>query len=288
MILITGATGNLGRATVDFLLKKVPANELAVLVRDENKVPDLKEKGVTIRIGDYHDKNSLIAALAGVDKVFLISSNDFNDRLGQHQRVIDAAKETGVKHLIYTGVSMQHFEQSALNQIMGEHFDTEKHILNSGLTYTFLRDNLYADVIPVFLGERVLETGINLPAGNGKVPYAVRKDIAEAAANILAGEGHENKIYEISNTESYSYQDVADLLSEISGKTVPYNDVPVTDFSKALTEAGVPEHLIGFTIGFATATKDGDFDIPNTHLEELLGRKPTSLKQFLTETYSFQ
>ncbi|WP_300664830.1 NAD(P)H-binding protein, partial [Fluviicola sp.] len=92
MILITGATGNLGRATVDFLLKKVPANELAVLVRDENKVPDLKEKGVTIRIGDYHDKNSLIAALAGVDKVFLISSNDFNDRLGQHQRVIDAAK----------------------------------------------------------------------------------------------------------------------------------------------------------------------------------------------------
>lgn len=288
MILITGATGHLGKATVDFLLKKVPASEIAVLVRDESKVSDLKEKGVNIRIGDYHDKNSLTAALAGIDKVLLISSNDFNDRLGQHQRVVDAAKETGVKHLLYTSVSMQNIEKSALNQIMGEHFETEKHILNSGLTYTFLRDNLYADVIPIFVGEQVLETGINLPAGNGKVPYAVRKDIAEAAANVLAGEGHENKVYEISNTESYSYQDIANILSEISGKTVPYNDVPAADFSKALAEAGVPEMMIGFTIGFATATKDGDFDIPNTHLEELLGRKPTSLKQFLTETYSFQ
>ncbi|MNU69029.1 Quinone oxidoreductase 2 [compost metagenome] len=288
MILITGATGNLGRATTDFLLTKVPASEVAILVRDETKVSDLKEKGVDVRIGDYHDKNSLIAAFTGIDKVFLISSNDFNDRLGQHKRVVDSAKEAGVKHIIYTGASIQNIEKSALNQFMGDHFETEKHILDSGLTYTFLRDNLYADVIPMFVGEQVLETGINLPAGNGKVPYAVRKDIAEAAANVLASEDHENKTYEISNTESYSYQDVANLLSEISGKTVPYNDVPAADFSKALAEAGVPEHLIGFTVGFATATKDGDFDIPNTHLEELLGRKPTSLKQFLTETYSFQ
>lgn len=288
MILITGATGNLGRATVSFLLKKVPASEIAVLVRDANKVSDLKDLGVSIRIGDYHDNDSLLAAMKGIEKVFLISSNDFNDRLGQHKRVTDAAKEAGVKQIIYTSVSMQNSEKSALNQIMGEHFDTEKHILASGLTYTFLRDNLYADVIPMFVGEHVLEHGINLPAGNGKVPYAVRKDIAEAAANILAGEGHENKIYEISNVESYSYQDVANLLSELSGKTIPYRDIPVADFSRAMAEAGVPEAIIGFTIGFATATKDGDFDIPHTHLQELLGRKPTSLKQFLAETYAFQ
>lgn len=176
---------------------------------------------------------------------------------------------------------MQNIEKSALKPIMGDHFDTETHILESGLTYTFLRDNLYADVLPLFVGEQVLETGINFPAGNGRVPYTLRTEMAEAFANVLSTAGHENKTYEISNVESYSYQDVADALSAHSGKTVNYTDVSVADFSKALAEVGVPEAMIGFSVGFATATKDGDFDIPNTHLEQLLGRKPSSLNQFI-------
>lgn len=285
MILVTGATGNLGKATVEFLAKKIPADKIAVLVRDENKASDLKALGVTVRTGDYNDKDSLVKAFQGIDKLLLISSNDFNDRLGQQKRAVDAAKEAGVKHILYTGVSMQNTEQSALKHLMGEHFDTEKYILDSGLTYTFLRDNLYADVIPMFIGEHVLETGINFPAGNGKVPFSLRVEMAEAFANVLSSEGHENKIYMISNNESYSYQDVADALSAHSGKTVAYRDLPVDDFSKALAEAGVPEAMIGFSIGFATATKNGDFDVPNNHLEQLLGRKPSSLKEFIKELY---
>lgn len=285
MILVTGATGNLGKATVEFLLKKIPASEIAVLARDASKAADLKALGVDVRIGDYHDKDSLVKTFQGVDKVLLISSNDFNDRLGQQKRAVDAAKEAGVKHILYTGVSMQNFEQSALKPFMSDHFDTEKHILDSGLTYTFLRDNLYADVIPMFVGEHVLETGINFPAGTGRVPYTLRKEMAEAFANVLSTAGHENKTYDISNVESYSYQDVADALSAHSGKSITYNDVSVADFSKALTEAGVPEAMIGFSIGFATATKDGDFNIPNNQLEQLLGRKPSSLNQFIADLY---
>ncbi|WP_430406954.1 SDR family oxidoreductase [Fluviicola sp.] len=285
MILVTGATGNLGKATVEFLVKKIPAKDIAVLVRDSNKANDLKALGVEVRVGDYHDKDSLVKAFQGVEKVLLISSNDFNDRLGQQKRAVDAAKEAGVKHLLYTSVSMQNIEKSALKPLMGEHYDTEKYILDSGLTYTFLRDNLYADVIPMFVGEHVLETGINFPAGNGRVPFTLRTEMAEAFANVLSTSGHENKTYEISNVESYSYQDVADALSAHSGKTVAYNDVSVADFSKALAEVGVPEAMIGFSIGFATATKEGDFDIPNNHLEQLLGRKPSSLNQIVSTLY---
>jgi NAD(P)H dehydrogenase (quinone) len=285
MILVTGATGNLGRATVEFLIKKVPATEVAILVRDADKAADLKALGVDVRIGDYHDKDSLVKAFQGVEKVLLISSNDFNDRLGQQKKAVDAAKEAGVKHILYTGVSMQNIEHSALKPFMGDHFDTENHILESGLTYTFLRDNLYGDVLPMFVGEHVLETGINFPAGNGRVPYALRTEMAEAFANVLSTTGHENKIYDISNVESYSYQDVADALSSHSGKTVVYNDVSVEDFTKALTEAGVPEGVIGFSIGFALATKANDFDIPNNHLEQLLGRKPSNLNQFIGKIF---
>jgi NAD(P)H dehydrogenase (quinone) len=285
MILVTGATGNLGKATVEFLLKKNPAKDIAVLVRDTNKAADLKALGVDVRVGDYHDKDSLVKAFQGIEKVLLISSNDFNDRLGQQKRAVDAAKEAGVKHILYTGVSMQNIDNSALKPFMSDHYDTEKHILDSGLKYTFLRDNLYADVIPMFVGEHVLETGINFPAGNGRVPFSLRTEMAEAFANVLSTAGHENKTYEISNVESYSYQDVADALSAHSGKAVKYTDVSIAHFSKALSEFGVPEAMIGFSIGFATATKDGDFDIPNTHLEELLGRKPSSLNQFIGEIF---
>ena len=285
MILITGATGNLGKATVEFLSKKIPSGNIAVLVRDENKASDLKALGVDVRIGNYHDKDSLVKAFRGVEKLLLISSNDFNDRLGQQKNAVDAAKEAGVKHILYTGVSMQNFEHSALNQIMGDHFETEKHIQESGLTYTFLRDNLYADVIPMFIGERVLETGIHFPAGKGKVPFSLRSEMAEAFANVLSSEGHENKIYEISNGESYSFGDVANALSANTGKTVAYHAVSADDFTKALTEAGVPEAMIGFSLAFATGIKAGDFDIPNKHLEQLLGRKPSSLNEAIREIY---
>lgn len=285
MILITGATGNLGKATVEFLSKKIPSESIAVLVRDENKASDLKALGVDVRTGDYHDKDSLVKAFEGVEKLLLISSNDFNDRLGQQKNAVDAAKEAGVKHILYTGVSMQNFEYSALKQIMGDHFDTEKHILESGLTYTFLRDNLYADVLPMFIGEHVFETGIHFPAGEGKVPFSLRIEMAEAFANVLSSEGHENKIYEISNSESYSFQDVANALSAHTGKTVAYHTVSADEFAKALSGAGVLEAMIGFSLAFATGAKDGDFDIPNNHLEQLLGRKPSSLDEAIREIY---
>jgi NAD(P)H dehydrogenase (quinone) len=285
MILVTGATGHFGAATIDFLLKKVPANQIAALVRDETKAGGLKEKGVSVRVGNYHDYNSLVQAFKGIDKVLLVSSNDFDDRTGQQINAINAAKEAGVKHFVYTSISTNKPTGSVIPFVVDAHIATANHLKASGLTYTLLNNNLYADVLPMFLGDKVLETGIFLPAGEGRVPFATRLDMAEAAANVLSGTSHDNKEYNISADVTYSFADVAQILSKLSGKQVTYVDAPKDVFIDALTKAGVPAEYIGVNAGFSDSIKHNELDLANDELEKLLGRKVTTLESFLKATY---
>ena len=286
MILITGATGHFGHTAIDFLLQKTHAVNLAALVRDENKAADLKTKGVDVRLGNYDDYDSLIKAMEGIDKVLLISGNDIVNREKQHKNVVDAAKETGVKHIIYTSFERKNeSENSPLGLVAKAHMNTDKYIKNSGLVFTILRNSLYADGLPVFFGEKVLETGIYLPAGDGKGSFAIRHEMAEAAANVLAGEGHENKVYNISNTENYSMKDMATILSEVSGKHVRYVSPTREEFQETLSKAGVPEQLVNVTIMFCEAIKQGEFETSHTDMEKLLGRKPLSLEVYFQTVY---
>ncbi|MFT3822905.1 MAG: SDR family oxidoreductase [Chitinophagaceae bacterium] len=286
MILVTGATGHLGSATIEHLLKTTAANNIVAFARDENKARSLVEKGIEVRIGTFDDIASLDKAMQGIDKVLLISTIDHH-RLQQHQNVVDAAKRAGVKHILYTGVSLKDVNTSAIKILMESHFQTEDYIEKSGLKYTFLRNSLYADIIPFYVGEKVLERGIFLPAGNGKVPYALRREMGEATANVLLQDGHENKIYEITGSELYSYTDVAKALSELSGKNIEYTDVEATTLSEQLKQAGAPEFVRFAIVGFATDTKDHQFEIVSKDLEKLLGRKPMMLKEALKELYKF-
>lgn len=288
MILVTGATGHLGAATVDFLLKTIPASQIAVLARDENKATPLKAKGVEVRIGDYKNYESLVATFKGADKVLLISSADMDDRFKQHKKAIDAAKEVGVKHLIYTGSDIKDITKSFTGEIADVHNNTSQYLKESGLTYTLLNNNLYADVIPTFIGEKVLETGVYFPGGEGKVPFATRSDMAEAAAHVLATDGHDNKEYAIAGDVAYSFGDITQLLSKISGKEITYTSPSTDEFKQALTAAGVPEFYVGMLADFAQAIKDTEFDTQNSDLEKLIGRKPTPLKEYLRGVYSAQ
>lgn len=284
MILVTGATGQLGAATVEHLLKHTKANTIVALARDENKAAALKEKGVEVRIGDFDDTDSLNKAMKGIDKVLLISTVDPN-RFQQHKNVVDAAKSAGVKHIVYTGISMQDVDTSAIHALMASHFQTEDYIRESGLPFTLLRNTLYLDGIPFFTGERVFEVGISLPAGEGKVPYALRREMGEAAANVLLRGGHENKVYDITGSELYSYGDVARELTALSGKTVAYSNVDGAGFSEQLTAAGVPDFVTFLVAGFSEDTKSRQFERVSNDLETLIGRKPTSLKEGLKEIY---
>lgn len=289
MILITGATGHLGKATIDHLLQKgvLPEN-ISALARNAEKAADLISKGINVKIGDYYDLSSLTEAFAGVDKLFFISSGDLVNRTEQHQNVVNAATKAGVKHIIYTSIERQlGAEPSPIEFASGPVEATEDLIKSSGLNYTILKNNFYMDAVSLFIGDKVLESGvIYAPVANGKIGFTLRDELAEVSANILISEGHKNKTYQLSNVETYSYTDAANFITEISGKRVVLVSPKAEEYIKSLTEAGVPEDFAGMLAAFALAQAYGEFNFSGNDLEQLLGRKPTTLKEFLTTVFS--
>ncbi|MCX2477959.1 SDR family oxidoreductase [Pedobacter sp. MC2016-15] len=286
MILVTGATGHFGQHTINTLLAKgIAANEIAALVRDENKAADLKDKGIQIRVGDYHNTSSLSAALQGIEKLLLVSSSDLNERLTQHQNVINAAKENGVKHILYTSIDIENFRDSAIPLVSQIHSDTADYLRASGVAYTLLDNTLYADLVPMFAGQNVLETGIFFPAGEGKTPFVARSEMAEAAAVVLTTSGHENQEYAITADTAYSFGDIAGFISSITGKDVNYYSPAKDEYIAQLVKVGVPEGDAAFFAGFGEAIKEGQFDTNRSDLAKILGRKPLGLEEFLKSIY---
>ncbi|RYF19526.1 MAG: SDR family oxidoreductase [Flavobacteriales bacterium] len=285
MILVTGATGNLGKSVIENLLNQVPASKIVALIRNANKAKYFEDKGVKVRIGDYTDKTSLITAMQGVTKLFMISiesENSFFD----HKNVIDIAKDAGVKQIYYTGGALnKNVNQSILGPLVDSYITTEKYIIKSGLTYTIFQNGLYAETIPFFIGYDAVNAGISFPAGEGKATFAKRTEMAEAFANVLASEGHDNKIYLITGFSIYSFKDIAQMLSELSGKPVSYVSPDPNEYEAKLREYGVTENDIYFSSLLAAITKNQEYDINGSDLEQLLGRKPTDLKTYLKETF---
>ena len=284
MILVTGATGHLGSAIIDFLLQQLPASQIAGLVRDEQKAAGLKEKGVQVRFGSYDDMPSLDRAMQGIEKALLIAGTDEARRVQQHQNVVVAAKKAGVHWIGYTSRTLKDRATMA-NQLMEGHFQTEDAIKASGLDYSLFRNVLYMDALPQFVGEQVFERGIYLPAGQGKVPFALRREMGEAIANVLAADGPAKPVYHLTGSASYSFADVAAALTELSGKAVPYTSAEVPAFEQGLKARGLPDVVVGRIIGFMTDIKNGQEDEISPDLEQLLGRQPASLSEGLRVLY---
>jgi NAD(P)H dehydrogenase (quinone) len=286
-ILITGATGKLGTSVVNELISKKGSDNVSVLVRDPSKAGNLKERGLQLVQGNYNNYDSLVKAFKGIDKLFFISGSDVLNRSTQHENIVNAAKEAKVGHIIYTSFQRKtDDETSPIAFVASAHILAEKLIRASGLRYTILKHALYADVVPMFIGDQVLNSGvIFLPAGNGKSSYTSRTDMASAGVAVLTGVGHENKTYEISVNVSYSFYDIADILTELSGKKISYTAPDVETFSTTLAKAGVSADAIQGTTAFCLAIAQGEFDFPYNTLEKLIGRKPQRLKEFLKNAY---
>ena len=274
---VTGATGQLGRLVVESLKSKVSAETIVALVRNPEKAADL---GIEARAFDYTQAENLVASLRGIDKLLLISGNEVGQRLPQHLAVIDAAKQSGVKQLFYT--SILHADSSPLG-LATEHLATEVAIKESGLTYTILRNGWYTENYTGSAKGAVGAGAFIGNAGDGKIASAARVDYAEAAAVVLAGEGHEGKTYELAGDEAYTLTELAAEISKQSGKTIPYNNLTEAEYAGILKSFGLPDGLAEMLANSDTgASKGGLFDDSKV-LSELIGRPTTSLAKVVAD-----
>lgn len=274
MIALTGATGQLGQFVVEALLKTVPAKEIIAIVRNPAKAEALSKQGLIVRQGDYNDQAALTQALAGVEKLLLISSSEVGQRAAQHRNVINAAKAAGVKFIAYT--SLLHADTSPLG-LHVEHVETEKLLAESGIPFALLRNGWYSENY-LASAPAALAHGVFIgAAGEGKIASATRADYAAAAARVISEEGHAGKVYELAGDSAWTLSELAALLSEASGKKVVYQNLSEADFAAALKGAGLPdglaEMLADSDIG---AAKGGLFDDSQT-LSKLIGRPTTSI-----------
>lgn len=274
MIALTGATGQLGQFVVEALLKTVPAKEIVAIVRNPAKAEALSKQGLIVRQGEYNDQAALTQAMAGVEKLLLISSSEVGQRAAQHRNVINAAKAAGVKFIAYT--SLLHADTSPLG-LHVEHVETEKLLAESGIPFALLRNGWYSENY-LASAPAALAHGVFIgAAGEGKIASATRADYAAAAARVISEEGHAGKVYELAGDKAWTLSDLAALLSEASGKKVVYQNLSEADFAAALKGAGLPdglaEMLADSDIG---ASKGGLFDDSQT-LSKLIGRPTTSI-----------
>lgn len=269
MIGVTGASGQLGRLVIEELLGDIPADQVVALVRDPAKVSDLATRGVRVRAADYNRPETLDAALAGLDKLLLISSSEVGQRAPQHRNVIDAAKRAGIKLLAYT--SILHADSSPLG-LAAEHQQTEAAIKASGLPAVILRNSWYSEnylaAVPV-----ALEHGVVLgSAGDGRIASAPRADYAAAAAAVLLADNQAGRIYELAGDTSYTLSELAAMIAEHTGKPVQYQNLPEEAYKGALMEAGFPEPFAALLADSDVgASKGGLFD-DSHQLSQLIGR----------------
>lgn len=291
-ILITGATGSLGSKVANLLKEKNEIENLAVLVRDEKNelTKQYMADGIDVRIGDYANFESLENAFKAIDVLYFVSGGDDIQRSTLHKNVVDAAKKTGVKHIVYTSaVWKDETEASTLASLVDSHKQTENHIKASGITYTILKHNLYAEVIEMLIGDRnqLLKTkSIYLPTANGFVSFVPKDDYAEAEVNILLNlSAFENKVLEFNGSEQITFSEIAKKLAEIVNEPIHYISPEKTEFEEQMKKFGLPSHIIEILTTFSSAIANGEFDQKSNDLEKVLGRKTTSLTAFLQSTY---
>lgn len=285
-ILVTGATGQMGNTVIATLLKKIAPQQINVMSRKAEKLVDLKSKGLNTFIGSYEDVNSLEKAMGGIDTVLLISGGDQGDRMQEHRNVVDAAKKMGVQNIAYTSRALKD-KTTLQNKLMEDHFSTEDYLRKSGLNYTIFQNGLYMEFLQFIINKDQMEKGIFLPTGEGKVAFTLRADQAEAMANVLMNDNFENKTYQFTNVETYSFFDVANILSSLSGKDIKYKPIELSAFAETMKQRGVPAVTIDKMGSFLIDIKNDQETVITNDLETKLGRKPVNLRQGLKVIFGF-
>lgn len=283
-IVVTGASGQLGRLTIASLLERgVAAGEITATARDVERVKDLGEKGVVVRAADYADPASLHAAFRGAERVLLVSGHPGSDRVAEHRNVLEAARDAGVGLLAYTSI----VNADTSGMIVAEdHAATETLIADSGVPFVFLRNSWYHENytarIPAFLQHGSVIGG----AGDGRVSGAARVDYAQAAAEVLTGQGHAHQVYELGGDPAYTLAELAAEISGQSGADVRYVDVPEAAHTRALTDGGLPLPLAQLLADADQGIRRGGLYTDSGDLVRLIGRSTIPLADAVTMALS--
>ncbi len=268
---ITGATGQLGRIVIEKLKERVSGEEIVALARSKQKAADL---GVEVREADYDRAETLTSALRGIDTLLLISGSEVGKRAPQHKNVISAAKQAGVKWIVYT--SILRADKSTIS-LAAEHLATEIALKESGIPYTLLRNGWYTENYTGSIPGALAGGALAGSAGNGKISSAARADFAEAAVTVLTASGHEGKVYELAGDDAYTLSDLAAEVSRQTGKDIEYNNLPEKDYASLLAGFGLTEALAKSIAGWDVSASKGELFDDSRQLSKLIGRPTTPL-----------
>lgn len=281
-IVVTGATGQLGRLIVDALVARgVAPSDVVAVGRSAEKLAALDATGVRTVVADYADRASLDAAFSGAGTLVLVSGSEVGQRVQQHTNAIDAAVAVGISRIVYT--SAPKATTSAL-VLAPEHKATEEYLASVGVTATILRNSWYSENYAGDV-ERSAESGVLLSStGDGRVASASRADYAEAVAAVLTSDGHDGAVYELSGDVAWTYTDLAAAIAEITGKPVEWKNVSPEEHAAVLSSAGLDEGTVGFVVGLDGNIRDGLLSETSGDLARLIGRPTTPLVEGLRAT----
>lgn len=290
-IIVTGASGNFGSAAVQGLLERVPASDLILVTRDPAKLQHLADQGLTVRQGDFDDRDSLVSAFAGGERLLLISAVKVGSRIPQHRNAIEAAVAAGVKHIVYTSFIASDDDNPSL--AVFDHRGTEKLLDACGLDWTILRNSQYTDAVIEAMAPLALQRGLWMAsAGDGTMAHVWRDDCVASAVAVMSTPGHRNVRYDITGPELLSYRQAAAIVSEVAGRPLEFAQVTDDEMYAFFDSLGIPREAVADQsvgdvpwssddmVSFERSIREGYMAVISNHVELLTGRKPRSLRDF--------
>ena len=282
-LLVSGASGHLGRIVVEQLLMEGAAHVVAG-TRDPAKVADLSARRAEVRVIDLDKPETLAAGFAGVDRMLLISTDGIGRRIAQHRAAIEAAEKAGVRHVVYTsGPAARPFGESP---VPDEHYWTEQALAASPMGWTALRNHLYTDFVPMFIGNALKSGQIFSATGNGGRNYVTREDCARTAAAALASDFDGKRILDVTGPAPLTHDQLAALIGELTGKAITHIPLSADDLKKGMVAAGVPDAYATILAGFDVDASAGYHAVNTPVVKDLTGREPTSVRDYLNANRS--
>jgi len=280
-LLVTGASGQLGRRVVELLLETYDGTIVAA-TRTPEKLADFSERGVVVRPADFDDSASLLEAFKGVDRLLLISTNTLDvpgRRLTQHRNAVKAAEQAGVSHVVYTSIMNPGPDSPAF--VAPDHRGTEEALTESKIGWTVLRENIYMDLLLMSIPQAIKMGKLFNAIGDGKAAYITREDCARSAAAALVSLYDGRRVLEITGPDAVSQYEVATTASQVTGQEISYVPLELETVIQNMVSAGLPRPLAEGFASFDAAIVQGKFNNVSTTVEALTGRKPTSVAEFL-------